>query len=203
MSPKGTKAVSPADRDIVQEYGLAVVECSWAKLDDVPFAKIRSPHERLLPYLVATNPVNYGKPWKLNCAEAFAACLCITGFSDYADIVMGKFKWGHAFKKVNGQLLEKYAACKDSVDIIRAQDEWLQYINQQQIEQREESDGSLHENTNRQLYGQQSDEMEVDDSPSDEESPAPRMTDAFGNDIAVAKSVDALGNDIVNKVVIE
>lgn len=39
--------MSPADRDIVAKDGLAVVECSWARLDDVPFSKIASPHERL------------------------------------------------------------------------------------------------------------------------------------------------------------
>ena len=46
-SPKATQVVSPADRHLVLKGGLAVVECSWARLDDVPFAKIASPHERL------------------------------------------------------------------------------------------------------------------------------------------------------------
>jgi ribosome biogenesis protein Tsr3 len=55
----------------------------------------------VVPYLVATNPVNYGKPWKLNCAEALAAIFYVTGFPDHGEALMSKFKWGHAFYKVN------------------------------------------------------------------------------------------------------
>ena len=32
------------------QCGLAVVECSWARLDEVPFNRISSPHERLCEY---------------------------------------------------------------------------------------------------------------------------------------------------------
>jgi pre-rRNA-processing protein TSR3 len=99
-----------------------VVECSWARLDDVPFSKIASPHERLreslpssssssdhmpnffneVPYLLATNPTNYGKPWRLNCVEALAAAFYITGFEEYAEVLLGGFGWGASFWKVNG-----------------------------------------------------------------------------------------------------
>jgi len=48
--------ISPADRDLILNGGLAVVECSWARLDDVPFAKIASPHERLRLYYNAAAP---------------------------------------------------------------------------------------------------------------------------------------------------
>lgn len=119
VRPKGKQVVSPSDRDIVLENGLAVVECSWARLDDVPFNKIASPHERLcehprrqypvgslissssVPYLIATNPTNYGKPWRLNCVEALAAAFYITGFDTYAEELLSPFGWGGSFYKVN------------------------------------------------------------------------------------------------------
>jgi pre-rRNA-processing protein TSR3 len=47
LSPSGKQACSKADYEIVKAYGIAVVDCSWAKLDEVPFAKIKGKHERL------------------------------------------------------------------------------------------------------------------------------------------------------------
>ena len=47
--------------------------------------------------MVATNTVNYGKPYMLSCAEALAAALHICGFYQNAYNVMNKFKWGPTF----------------------------------------------------------------------------------------------------------
>ncbi|SAM00287.1 hypothetical protein [Absidia glauca] len=143
-SPVGEKAVSPADRSIVEQYGAGVVDCSWARIDEVPFSKIRGPSDRLLPYLVATNPVNYGKPWKLNCAEALAAIFYVTGFPDHGEALMSKFKWGHAFYKVNAGLLNRYAKCKDSTEVVAVQNEYLASL--EEDERRKDKDGSNRDN---------------------------------------------------------
>jgi pre-rRNA-processing protein TSR3 len=126
LTPVGTRTVSPADRDIVAKDGVCVVDCSWAELAAVPFAKLKCSHPRLLPFLVAANPVNYGKPCKLNCAEAYAAALYIAGYPDDAALCMSKFKWGQGFLDLNEELLTMYAACKDGAEVIEVQNAVLQ-----------------------------------------------------------------------------
>ena len=55
----------------------------------------------VVPYLIATNPTNYGKPWRLNCAEALAAAFYLTGHDDWAERLLALFGWGSSFYSVN------------------------------------------------------------------------------------------------------
>lgn len=121
LSPVGTSCVSRQDRELITNKGIAVVDCSWHRLDDVPFHRTRGAAPRLLPWLVAANPVNFGKPCQLSCVEALAAALYICGFKDACAGLLSRFKWGHSFLSVNQELLETYAACSSSEEVIAAQ----------------------------------------------------------------------------------
>lgn len=200
VSPNGKSTVCPSDRDIVEENGAAVVECSWARLDEVPFGKIGGKHERLLPYLVAANPVNYGRPWKLNCVEALAACFAIVGHLDWAELLLENFSWGLTFLKINEELLQVYQQCTDSESVLKAQDEWLDKIEKEAKERKaqgQKEDIWMMGNVNRNNGGLDSneEEEEEEDDDGDEEDDSEVEYDNLGN-VIPKKKTDALGNII-------
>ncbi len=123
LDPMAEKALSPDDST---KKGITVLDCSWEELERVfpQLLRMRLEH-RALPYLVAANPVNFGKPFKLTSVEAFAAALYILGNKQQAEKVMSKFNWGHTFLELNHEPLEEYAEAKDSRDILRIQSEYM------------------------------------------------------------------------------
>jgi len=150
LSPKAVQVLSPADKELIDKGGLAVVECSWARLSEIPFSKIASPHERLLPYLIATNPTNYGKPWRLNCAEALAAAFYLTGHDNWAEKLLEPFGWGSSFHTVNKHFLEQYRACEDAAGVVKVQEQILAELEESYAAAREdrENDDLLVANPN-------------------------------------------------------
>ena len=141
ITPNGKQVVSPADNDILEQFGAAVVECSWARTAEVPWSKIGGKCERLLPYLVAANSVNYGKPWRLNCVEALAACFAICGHLEWAEEILAPFSYGEAFLDINSTVLKKYAACKDAVEIKAAEAAWMERLEKEYAESRDKDNG--------------------------------------------------------------
>lgn len=77
-------------------------------------------NQRLLPLLYAANSVNYGKPFKMNTAEATAACLYIVGYRRDAEVLLSSFSYGPEFIRMNKDALDVYSACSDSVGVAAA-----------------------------------------------------------------------------------
>jgi len=80
---------------------------------------------RCLPYLIAANPVNYGKPTKLSTVEALAAALYIAGFKRKAEKLLSIFKWGPQFIRLNQKFLDSYAEARDSNEVVELQKKFM------------------------------------------------------------------------------
>jgi pre-rRNA-processing protein TSR3 len=121
LTPKANRALSPADASRAERRGLAIVDVSW-KRDTFP--SVPQATARALPYLLAANPVNYGKPFVLSSVEAIAAALTIFGHEDAAHALLAKFSWGEQFMLLNREPLRAYAAAKDGAGVVEAQSEF-------------------------------------------------------------------------------
>ena len=121
LDPTAEQALSPTDRTAPS---ITVLDCSWAVLDTSMVRSWR--RRRALPFLLAANPVNVGKPFKLSSVEAFAAALVILGERDQARAILEKFGWGIRFLEVNQEPLELYARAKDSREVVAIQATYLE-----------------------------------------------------------------------------
>jgi pre-rRNA-processing protein TSR3 len=124
LDPTAPKALSREDLPAARRRGIIAVDCSWKKLQGFR-ALWRGRIPRALPYLVAANPVNYGRPTILSTAEAFAAALYILGMPEEAQGIMDIFKWGPAFIEVNRERLEAYMRAGSSEEVVRIQRELM------------------------------------------------------------------------------
>jgi pre-rRNA-processing protein TSR3 len=140
ISPNAKQTISPADRELMEQYGAAVVECSWARVKEVPWTRIGGKCERLLPYLVAANSVNYGKPWRLNCVEALGAAFYICGHPEWAEEVLSHFSYGQSFLDINSSILKRYAACVDEAGIKKTEEAWMARLEKEYADNRAEGE---------------------------------------------------------------
>eukprot|EP00039_Didymoeca_costata_P016558 m.298771 g.298771 ORF g.298771 m.298771 type:complete len:289 (-) comp16411_c0_seq6:1077-1943(-) len=164
LNSEAVAMVSPADKIIVETKGIAGINCSWNKLDDIPFPMLgRARYQRKLPFLVAANPVNYGRPYKMNTAEAISATLFIAGFENESHKLLESFGWGPEFLRINEEALTAYRAAEDSAGVEAAQEAFLEEArahHQQELDRKE---------AHRQGGGGYMDDMDLPPSQSEEE----------------------------------
>jgi pre-rRNA-processing protein TSR3 len=103
---------------------LIALDCSWESAQEAQFT-LPGEH-RALPYLVAANPVNFGRPMELTTVEALAAALTILGDREHAERILAKFTWGETFLELNDEPLRRYADCEDSTAVVAIQEQYLQ-----------------------------------------------------------------------------
>ena len=125
LSPFAEKALSPADMKYAHN-GLVVMDLTWTNIDEFP--RLSRTQDRALPYLLAANPINWGRPMELNSAEAVLASLVILGQKEQAESFMGRFNWAPEFMRLNEGLLEAYSEASDSAEVVRIQNEYVDSI---------------------------------------------------------------------------
>jgi pre-rRNA-processing protein TSR3 len=127
LNPFAKKALSKEDLEIAKKHGIMVLDCSWEKAEEMfkLMKKAKKSFPRALPFLVAVNPVNYGKPFKLSTLEAFASALVILGFNDQANRILQIYKWAPHFLELNAEPLEEYARAENSEEIVEIQESYI------------------------------------------------------------------------------
>ena len=120
LNPYSNVAFSPKDRKRIEKYGLVALDLSWNHFDELRVLKLKG-SQRCLPYLIAANPVNYGKPTKLSTVEALSASLYIAGFKKEAMRLLSVFSWGSSFTSLNEELLNAYSQASGSREVVEIQ----------------------------------------------------------------------------------
>jgi pre-rRNA-processing protein TSR3 len=118
LTPEAETALSRDDLPAAEANGLGVIDTSWKhpRFPEIPHQRARA-----LPYLLAANPVNYGKPFTLSSVEALAAALVMLGHADQARRTLSKFAWGVQFLTLNAEPLAEYAKARSRAEVVAAQ----------------------------------------------------------------------------------
>lgn len=122
LMPESEDALSREDLSAAEANGLGVIDTSWKR---PVFPTLPNRRLRALPYLLAANPVNYGKPFVLSSVEALAAALSILGRETQAQRILSKFAWGMQFLALNAEPLNAYREARTSEEVVEAQNLYL------------------------------------------------------------------------------
>jgi len=90
--------------------------------------RLRRAVPRRLPFLVAANPVNYGKPLYLSCAEALASGLLLLGHPQESYRILTGFSWGQTFLTLNEELFRRYSQASGPEEMAKIEAEIIQTL---------------------------------------------------------------------------
>lgn len=116
LTPNSDVYLTNKDKIQIEKVGITILDCSW-KQGQKYLKEWFFKNGRILPPLLAGNPVNYGKWHKLSSAEALSAAFYIIGFPEMALNVLSLFNWGQSFFDLNINLLSEYAGCISQEDV--------------------------------------------------------------------------------------
>ena len=125
LNPFAEKSLSKEDLGIAKKNGILAVDCSWENAENSFYFLEKRNHSRALPFVIAANPVNYGKPFKLTTLEAFATALYILEDVELAEKILELYKWGPNFLILNKEPLEDYRKAKNSSEIIKIMNQYI------------------------------------------------------------------------------
>ena len=128
LEPLCGKVFGPEDHALLINGGSLVgLDCSWAHIEEsvAQVMKRTRLQPRMLPLLLAANPVNWGKPGRLTTAEALATVLYLIGREEQARDVLGAFRWGERFFELNKEPLDAYAQAQSSAELVELQFEFF------------------------------------------------------------------------------
>ena len=128
LEPLCGKVFGPEDHQLLLKGGSLVgLDCSWAHIEESVRQVMNKTRlqPRMLPLLLAANPVNWGKPGRLTTAEALATVLYLIGEREQAREVLGAFRWGERFFELNKEPLDAYAEAKSSSELVDLQFEFF------------------------------------------------------------------------------
>ena len=129
LEPLCGKVFGPEDHPLLTQHhgALVALDCSWAHIEPSVASIMRKTRlePRMLPLLLAANPVNWGKPGRLTTAEALAAALYLAGRASEASEVLGAFRWGRRFFELNQEPLDAYAQAGTSAELVDLQFEFF------------------------------------------------------------------------------
>ncbi len=130
LDPTSSTILGPEDRGLISiGAAIVVLDCSWKRIDESleEIAGSTSLEGRILPALLAANPVSWGRVGRLSSVEAIAATLAILGHDDQASRVLEPFQFGQQFLDLNREPLEAYAIAESRDEVAAMQSEFFTF----------------------------------------------------------------------------